>query len=182
MTTIERIRSMTDEQRNLAINLYTQYEKVCYFCIRKYYPYYKDNEDCEQEAKIGLWQAVCTYDDSQTETSLLTYIIVCIKNSICKWIRANKDEFFSYSILDELDDKDIEYWADELVQDEPQLLEFDKYVDGLDVKQKNLVYALLLGYRCAEVAKIEGVSRQAVQQRLYKLRTIVAKNIERMNK
>lgn len=71
--------------------LFKNNQKLANFILHKHFPAYAFDEDMQQEAYIGLWQACTTYDKNTSAFS--TYASACIYNQICAALRKiNKEQ------------------------------------------------------------------------------------------
>ena len=72
-------------EREEALRLYEENEKLVFFILNKYYPTHAFDEDAAQEGRIGLWNACQSYDPERSAFS--TYAGRAIRNAIAMSLR-----------------------------------------------------------------------------------------------
>lgn len=144
---------------------------LVYFLVKRYYPTYIGNEDVIQEGMVGLCNAAMTYDESKSKFS--SYASYCILNQIRHYFNKNNkhNNHFSLDYEVRLDDGSQCSMGDMLIGEmdvDFGDIVFTEFYQRLSDKDKELV-DLCRHYTQAEIARMWGVSRQSVNQKVRKI-------------
>ncbi|MEL3959436.1 sigma-70 family RNA polymerase sigma factor [Caldifermentibacillus hisashii] len=159
--------------------------------------YNVEPEDIIQMARIGLWKASEKYDN--TKSSFKTYAIYCIKWSVLKELRYITTDIYSKKEEDKLkysnkvnlvscdmkisDDNEESSLYDIIPNNDTSCMVMENAIDNvrhdklmslirkiLSESDYEVVKWLDKGYKPIEIAKIMGVNRQRISQRMQRIR------------
>lgn len=171
--------------------LYDKYEFIINLVIKKYksrfYYFGIEYGDIKQEALLGFNDALINYDSS-CDTSLPTYISVCIERRLIDYLRSlsrkkklddsfSLDEYEDFSLLDFIgDDK---YNPSSLFLNAESYLQLYNKIDGVLSPVEHDVFLLIKsGYSKEDIYKILGIDDKKFSNTLHrikqKIRDIVA--------
>ncbi len=85
----EYVLQIQQGKKELIEPLWQQNQRLIYAIIKKYIPL-AEADDLIQEAFLGFYNALETFDSS-ADTLFSTYLTTCIKRTIIRYIRENKD-------------------------------------------------------------------------------------------
>ena len=157
------------EQQNLA--LFLQYERlVGKVWFDKFQRFKGEKDDLMQCGRIGLWNACITYKPEKCN-KFITYAYWCIRNEMAMYLRKElkyQNRHTSYEIrtedgkiknvLDYLDDGQYEQMLGKA--------EFGLMLDR--VRHKDNIKDLYNGMNMAEIARKDGVTKEAIRMRLFR--------------
>lgn len=173
--------------------LFEQNRGLVYYTMNKYYPGFKNDEDLQQEALIGLWNAARTYNEDKN-IPFAGYAVPCIRNQIRRTLhkRLTAKQQFDICLLS----LDLNYSEDD---DECTLYDmlgdsewYERTMESTMVVEDTLKRLMAIitpsqketlivwdacEYNYTEAAKILGVSKQCVYEKIKRIRKI----LERMN-
>lgn len=175
---------LNDEQRKLV----EQNHNLIYSAMRDFGVYRKKFDDYYDVAAIGLCKAAIYFDE--TKGTFSTFAYTHIHSELKKQIRSenalyrksDKDSV-SYNVKISQNDDSNTYAKDVLLIDENFeenlifTLHFKDKLETLKNKDKKIIMLTVCGYTQEEIGKIFGISRQAVQQHIYKMRHREFKNL-----
>lgn len=169
---------LNDEQRKLV----EQNHNLIYSAMRKFGVRNEKFDDYYDVAAIGLCKAAIYYDESKN-TTLSTLVYSCVQNELYKQFRSEKSasnqfnkHVLSYNILCNTDTNFKSTMEDVLLVDKNfeknliTMLLFKDRMDTLKNKDKQMIDLRMSGYTYDEIAKRFGVTRQAVQQKMNRLK------------
>lgn len=168
---------LNDEQRKLV----EQNHNLIYSAMRKFGVRNEKFDDYYDVAAIGLCKAAIYYDPNKNY-ALSTLVYACIKNELHNQITSemSKTTQFNKSVLSYDNITDLS--EDSRSAEEFLLIENnfeENLISGLRIydeictlnnNQKKLVHLRLAGYTYDEIAEMYGVTRQAIQNRIQKIR------------
>ena len=158
-----------NEQQSLA--LFLKYEKLVGRIWYDKFQWFKgEKDDLMQCGRIGLWNACITYKPEK-KNKFITYAYWCIKNEIAQHVRKElryQSRYTRYEIRGE--DGKIKNVLDCLDNGQyEQMLgsvEFDLILDK--VKHKNNMRDLYNGSSMCEIARKDGVTKEAIRMRMFR--------------
>lgn len=176
-------------------SFYLENEGLVYYVLQRECPALLKDEDAVQEAKKALWIA-CTKFDKERAGSFATYAYTLIRNALFDHIKHEKKQIengrlgsvvsLNQVINDEKSDNAVELGdiiqAD--IEDDGPFVSSDKQTVffnalkccGLSKVEYDTCMKLLRGMSQTEIAEQEGCVRQAVNNRLRKIKSkIIAK-------
>ena len=166
-------------EREDALKLYEENEKLVGFTLYKYYPELLPDDDARQEACLGLWKACLTFDS--TRGTFATYAVRIMRNDIIIYLKgqqkAGRLKSVSLSTPIEVDDE-TRTIADMVPAppDDPLEIDLSAVYKVMTDKQKDILRCLLDGKNLRETAQELGVTTQAVS---YARKFIAAKLIRK---
>lgn len=156
-----------------------QNEKLVHFTLHRSFPEVADDEDFQQIGRIALWNACRTYDSRHGEFS--TYAVVCIKRTVLKeLIRQNrkKRKSAAVSLQAPLDETGSVTLEGALPGDADVCwMDFQGFLEALTDRQRSVVCARLNGLTYREIARNTGVSSQAVQFMMERIKRVARQYI-----
>lgn len=170
--------SLREEEQKLV----EENHNLIYFVIRKMG---LSVEEFYGDAAIGLCMATLGYDESKGKFS--SYAAMAIRNEICKTLRKNRrdlsDEAISLDI--EVDDKGIKRIEDQIKgKCEVSLPVIDlsynieKSIDRMTDLDIKMICLMLDGCSQSKIAETLGISKQAVNFRIQRIRKWLSGDIE----
>lgn len=163
-----------------AEDLYKNNEKIAYAALNRYMPNYKLDEDYMQVAKLGLWKACLSFDESKGYT-FSTYAYTIIRNEL--FIQRHKilkernlGEIIPLDAIvgDDLGDTSFhELIEDKSIPDICTLIDSEINTEGFSERQNEILQLRLEGYGLAEIADKIGVSRQRIYNIMKEMQLIV---------
>ena len=169
---------LNDEQRKLV----EQNHNLIYSAMRKFGVRNEKFDDYYDVAAIGLCKAVMSYDPDK-QTALSTLVYSCIKNELYDQFRSEKTEsnqfnqqILSYNVLCKTAENQNSTMEDIVLVDKNfeenliSMLIFRDRIRTLMDKDKQMIYLRISGYTYDEIAKEFCISKQAVHQKMNRLK------------
>ena len=161
-------------EREEALRLYEENEKLVFFILNKYYPTHAFDEDAVQEGRIGLWNACQSYDPERSAFS--TYAGRAIRNAIAMSLRQetrlSKLPTVSLSSV-----VGVQRGGDEITLEDTVVGDADvDFVDTgaflarLDEREKRIVRMRSRGATLREIGAVEGLTTQGVSRLMHIVR------------
>ena len=161
-------------EREEALRLYEDNEKLVFFILNKYFPTLAFDDDAAQEGRIGLWSACQRYDSGKGAFS--TYAGRAIRNAIAMSLRAenrrSKLPTISLSAV-------VGEWkgGDEITLEDtiPGKIDVDfvdtgAFLARLDDREERVVRMRAGGATLKEIGAAEGLTHQGVLMLLRRVR------------
>lgn len=160
--------------------LYFKNEALVYHVLHKKFHMNRLNDDFQQIARLGLWKACLSYDETKGKFS--TYAVPCIANQIKMELRKMSRKPIEISLDDFV--KDTSDDADRLTISGICIGEQDVgFIDTIWVdkelteRQKRILSLLYDGMVQADIAREIGISQTMVSREVAKIRSIAQKYI-----
>lgn len=160
--------------------LYFKNESLVYHVLHKKFPMSRFNDDFQQIARLGLWKACLSYDETKGKFS--TYAVPCIANQIKMELRKMGRKPIEVSL--EALVKDTDENRERLTISGMLIGEQDVgFVDTIWVdkeltdRQKRILGLLYDGMVQADIAREIGISQTMVSREVTKIRNIAQKYI-----
>lgn len=151
---------MTPEERYLAN------QKLVYHILKTRYPMSQHNEDIQQEARIGLWQACKTFDEDRG-TKFSSYAGMCIDNAIKIAFRRMRRQIPTVS-LDALikDQPDADLTLKDMIIGDFDIdwCNYEAFVDCLTPRERRVCELKLLGYSQARIGEMFGLKQPTISR------------------
>ena len=163
--------------------LYEQYEKAALAALWKYFPKLAGDEDFQQLARIGLWNACLRFDPERGAFLTIAYRAIWseiqhhfriqgAKSRVPKEVLVELDAPMGHrsqtrhendycTLHDVLPDRKNGQWVD-----------FEGFWNQLNDVQRQIVGMRMEGYTMNEIGLVLGVTLQRVQQRLTEARRV----------
>ena len=160
--------------------LYFKNEALVYHVLNKKFPMSRFDDDFQQIARLGLWKACLSYDETKGKFS--TYAVPCIANQIKMELRKMGRKPIEVSL--EALVKDTDENSETLTISGMLIGEQDVgFVDTIWVdkeltdRQKRILGLLYDGMVQADIAREIGISQTMVSREVTKIRNIAQKYI-----
>ena len=160
--------------------LYFKNEALVYHVLNKKFPMSRFDDDFQQIARLGLWKACLSYDETKGKFS--TYAVPCIANQIKMELRKMSRKPIEVSL--EALVKDTDENSETLTISGMLIGEQDVgFVDTIWVdkeltdRQKRILSLLYDGMVQADIAREVGISQTMVSREVSKIRNIAQKYI-----
>ena len=153
-------------EREDALRLYEDNEKLVFFILNKYFPALAFDDDAAQEGRIGLWNACQSYDPEKSAFS--TYAGRAIRNAITMSLRqetrrAKLPTVSLNSVVGERKGGDEITLEDTVVGEEDvDFVDTGAFLARLDDREERVVRMRAGGATLKEIGAAEGLSRQGV--------------------
>ena len=172
--------------------IYERYEKLLKHITRKYFLINNGSiEDLEQEASIGLLDAINNYN-IEKGASFKTFLTTVVERRIMNVVRkenAKKNQaMINYISIDDIlsdVDPDTEKLPNISESPEDLMIREDKINDMKEVLKKNLTQSeneilsyYLKGFKYKEIAKKTGISAKKVDNKLYSIKNKLSKALQ----
>lgn len=145
---------------------------LVYHIVHRNYPTYWNDEDLIQCGMMGLCKAAQNWDGVTSKFS--TYACICITNEIKYELVKRSKQVSQISLDHKISDESEDSIADLICYDEVDFvfdIQFDAFFESLKPREKEIVKLLSTGLVQREVAKKLGISPQAVNQQVHKLKS-----------
>ena len=152
---------------------------------------YQDLEELQQEALIGFYRAVCTYDSSYQGVEFGLYAKICVDNSLLSYLRVYNREQRGNTLPLEPDKDayaDIDLGEDflgSLIERESEAELVHKIKNCLSDYENRIWWHYVSGTRVQDIAIIVGSDSKSVSNAIYrirkKLRAIIGRSIDQGN-
>lgn len=161
-------------EREDALRLYEENEKLVFFILNKYYPAHAFDEDAAQEGRIGLWNACQRYDPERSAFS--TYAGRAIRNAITKSMRQEKrlSKLPTVSLSDVIG---VQRGGEEITVEDTipgetgvDFVDTGAFLARLDEREERIVRMRARGMTLKEIGAAEGLSHQGVLNLLRRIR------------
>lgn len=161
-------------EREEALRLYEENEKLVFFILNKYYPTHAFDEDAVQEGRIGLWNACQSYDPERSAFS--TYAGRAIRNAITMSLRQEKriSKLPTVSLSDVVG---VQRGGDEITVEDTipgetgvDFVDTDAFLARLNEREERIVRMRARGMTLKEIGAAEGMSHQGVLNLLRRIR------------
>lgn len=168
------VKKMMEENINLT-----------YSTLNKYFFQYRNDEDFQELALIGLWEACKTFDENK-KNSFSTYAVKCIKNRILNEIKKDRELSNNIEIvsLDNPITADGKTTYKENFENHNLLrnvvnkeYDFKKAFESLTSEERKLFNYFLSDLSHSEIAKKYGASRQAIERKFKKIKRKMSKEL-----
>ena len=160
--------------------LYFENEALVYHVLNKKFPMSRFDDDFQQIARLGLWKACLSYDETKGKFS--TYAVPCIANQIKMELRKMGRKPIEVSL--EALVKDTDENSETLTISGMLIGEQDVgFVDTIWVdkeltdRQKRILSLLYDGMVQADIAREIGISQTMISREVSKIRNIAQKYI-----
>ena len=160
--------------------LYFENEALVYHVLNKKFPMSRFDDDFQQIARLGLWKACLSYDETKGKFS--TYAVPCIANQIKMELRKMGRKPIEVSL--EALVKDTDENSETLTISGMLIGEQDVgFVDTIWVdkeltdRQKRILSLLYEGMVQADIAREVGISQATVSREVSEIRNIAQKYI-----
>lgn len=151
--------------------------KLVWFVMNKYYRSFINDEDLFQSGTLGLVQAANSWDENRGAFS--TYAVKCIRNEI-SWEFIRRDKHKSVLSLDTSTipgtdgEKSIIDYA--VGEEDVDYVDVDGLIKLLNPKDAEILKLKLSGMKQIDIANKLGVSREAISQRVKRIRRVGIKH------
>ena len=136
------------------------FDRLAIKLAKKYAKFY-EYDDLYQIARIGIIEAVRTYN-SEKGTKLLTHVFNTITFNIKKLLM-KKTNFTLVTFDDDISEENLIYCMDDFTKDIENSQTINKILMNLTEKQKNIIFMKYIeGYTVNEIARILGCSHQNI--------------------
>ena len=168
--------------RNEQEQLFYKNLNLAYFILWKHYPTFAQDEDLEQEAMLGLWQACLSYD--QQKSMFSTYASRCIHNRLRLWLRERSKHLDTVSINSPIRGYEEKGLTLEDTIEDPVPAIDEGYIDlkdflaSLSERDQKIVKLRMQGLTHEQIAQKLGMTRVNCSIRLTRIRV---KFVERRN-
>lgn len=174
---------LNDKQRKLV----EQNHNLIYSAMRKFGIRNEKFDDYYGVAAIGLCKAIVYYNPDK-QTALSTLVYSCIKNELYDQFDSERSKSMQFNKMVLPYDNVTDLSEDSKSAEEFLLVEnnfeenlistllFEKIIRTLNNNQQKLVRLRLNGYTYSEIAKMQGVSRQAIQDRIHTIQKKIILN------
>ena len=161
-------------EREEALRLYEENEKLVFFVLNKYFPDIAFDEDAAQEGRIGLWNSCLHYDPGKGTFS--TYACRAIRNAIVLHLRADmkQTKLPTVSLSSVVG---VQRGGDEITLEDTVVGDADvDFVDTgaflarLDEREERIVRMRARGATLREIGAVEGLTTQGVSRLLHLVR------------
>lgn len=161
---------MEQELFNTNINL-------AYFTLRKYFPWYADDEDVKQICLIGLWKA-CTKFDPNKGYTFSTFAVEVIRRSMLNFLRSEKKrkriQYTDSVVYYDGEEVDlIESIPDKYAGETSLDFCFEELSEKLNDKETRVLQMKIKGYNQVEIAKRLNISQPTVARYLRQIKSKV---------
>ena len=130
-----------------------------------------DGRELAQEARLALYRAACTYQDSASVTFGL-YARICVRNALISFLRRRKvPEGVSFCDLDELLPSDEQGPLDSLVEAERLAELTAKIAAGLSPYEQSVFVLMVEGEEDGKIAEALGKSEKSVANAVFRIRS-----------
>lgn len=161
-------------EREEALRLYEENDKLVFFVLNKYFPDIAFDEDAAQEGRIGLWNACLHYDPGKGTFS--TYACRAIRNAITLSLRQearlSKLPTVSLSSVVGVQRGGDEITLEDTIPGETDVdfVDTDAFLARLDEREERIVRMRARGMTLKEIGAAEGISHQRVLNLLRRIR------------
>lgn len=182
MTSQSTLCEVGEMTRNEQEQLFYKNLNLAYFILWKHYPTFAQDEDLEQEALLGLWQACLSYDKQKSMFS--TYASQCIRNSIWLCLKKRSKHPDTVSLNSPVRGYEEEGLTLEDTIKDPIPAIDDGYIDlkdflaSLSERDQKIVKLRMQGLTQKQIAQKLGMTRVNCSMRLTRIRV---KFVERRN-
>ena len=153
-------------EREEALRLYEENEKLVFFIMHKYFPALAFDDDAAQEGRIGLWNACRCYDSGKGAFS--TYAGRAIRNAVAMSLRAeNRRSKLPTVSLNSV--VGIQKGGDEVTVEDTipgdtdvDFVDTGAFLAQLDDREERIVRMRARGATLKEIGAAEGLSSQSV--------------------
>lgn len=161
-------------EREEALRLYEENEKLVFFILNKYYPALAFDEDAAQEGRTGLWNACQSYDPERSAFS--TYAGRVIRNAITMYMRQEKwlSKLPTVSLSDVVG---VQRGGEEITVEDTipgetgvDFVDTSAFLARLDEREERIVRMRAGGMTLKEIGAAEGMSPQGVLNLLRRIR------------
>ena len=145
---------------------------LVYHIVHRQYPTYWNDEDLIQCGMMGLCSAANTWDGVSSKFS--TYACKCITNAIRYELAKRSRRVPQISLDHKITDDSEDTIADLLCYDEVDFIfdiQFDDFFATLKPREREIVKLLSTGLGQRGVSEELGISKQAVNQQVHKLKS-----------
>lgn len=153
-------------EREDALRLYEDNEKLVFFILNKYFPTLAFDEDAAQDGRLGLWNACQSYDPEKSAFS--TYAGRAIRNAVAMSLRqetrrAKLPTVSLSSVVGERKGGDEITLEDTVVgETDVDFVDTGAFLARLDDREERIVRMRAGGATLEEIGAAEGLSRQGV--------------------
>ena len=160
--------------------LYFKNEGLVYHVLNKKFPMSRFDDDFQQIARLGLWKACLSYDETKGKFS--TYAVPCIANQIKMELRKmgrKPIEVSLEALVKDTDENSEQLTISGMLIGEQNVGFVDTiWVDKeLTDRQKRILSLLYDGMVQADIAREIGISQTMVSREVTKIRNIAQKYI-----
>lgn len=160
--------------------LYFKNESLVYHVLHRKFPMSRYDDDFQQIARLGLWKACLSYDETKGKFS--TYAVPCIENQIKMELRKMGRRPIETSLdtpVKDTDENDERLTISGMLIGEQDVGFVDTiWVDKeLTDRQKRILGLLYDGMVQADIAREIGISQTMVSREVTKIRNIAQKYI-----
>lgn len=160
--------------------LYFENEALVYHVLNKKFPMSRFDDDFQQIARLGLWKACLSYDETKGKFS--TYAVPCIANQIKMELRKmgrKPIEVSLEALVNDTDENSETLTISGMLIGEQDVGFVDTiWVDKeLTDRQKRILGLLYDGMVQADIAREIGISQTMVSREVAKIRNIAQKYI-----
>ncbi len=161
-------------EREEALRLYEENEKLVFFILNKYYPAHAFDEDAVQEGRIGLWNACQSYDPERSAFS--TYAGRAIRNAVTMSLRQearlSKLPTVSLSSVVGVQKGGEDITLEDTIPGETgvDFVDTDAFLARLNEREERIVRMRARGMTLKEIGAAEGMSHQGVLNLLRRIR------------
>ena len=160
--------------------LYFKNEKLVYYVLNKKFPMSRFNDDFQQIARLGLWQACLRYDETKGKFS--TYAVTAIENEIKRKLRKTSRKPIEISldalIRDTSDNADgLTIFGICIGEQDVEFIDTTWVDKELTDRQKRILNLLYNGMVQTDIAKEIGISQTMVSRDISKIRKVAQKYI-----
>lgn len=160
--------------------LYFENEALVYHVLHKKFPMSRFDDDFQQIARLGLWKACLSYDETKGKFS--TYAVPCIANQIKMELRKmgrKPIEVSLEALVKDTDENSERLTISGMLIGEQDVGFIDTiWVDKeLTERQKRILSLLYDGIVQADIAREIGISQTMVSREIAKIRNIAQKYI-----
>lgn len=131
---------------------------LVYWVLQKYYPTFLGDDDIVQEARIGLWKACVTFNESKGNFS--SYAVTCILNNIRMYFRKHERQTRNIVVsLDDFTDEEKTTTVGGLIEDPIARVEdsgiFVKdFISKLSEKEQRIIWLQFASVRQVDACKV----------------------------
>lgn len=153
--------------------LFNENKELAYFTLWKHYPTFAKDEDLQQEALLGLWQACLSYDKSKSQFS--TYAVSCMLNKIRVWIRDRSKHPDTVSLSTPIKGYEEEGMTlgdtieDPVPSIDEGLIDLKSFIGSLQERDQRILKLKAQGLKQRQIAQELGMTRTNCAMRLSRI-------------
>lgn len=148
-------------------------ENLAYSALKMQFKALADDEDIRQEARLALWEACISFDESRAAFSTFAYLMVRCR--IMKLLRKNRAKMRMADIISlqtPVSDDGITLEGTLMGDEDVCFTDLGGFLGQLCDRDRQIVQMRLGGMTIQQIGERIGISKQAVSQRLEKLKGI----------